>query len=234
MKTIKIFVSDFVATAIGIDDTLSSCHLGNFKQVPTKRKRTTRIEVNREEALALLSALEDAPIMEPNYSGVGFSEEDLRERASIRRTAQAIRRKLPDLGQAQPPKHPDLDSTILEHFEEVRKDLATLWNHKTEDEAHPELGSLESYGLSFEWCAMEEDRRMDPNYKPEPEHWAWLLTCGGPTVEFRFYRNGAVTFFHSWATDRKEMFLRGEDRMAMLATRDYFLEFQSDLQGFND
>ena len=66
-------------------------------------------------------------------------------------------------------------------------DLRKLWEayEKDPDTEVEDLGTLNEYGLSFDYVAPGTFSDQDEGF------WRYQLSCGGPQDEFRFYSSGA-------------------------------------------
>ena len=73
-------------------------------------------------------------------------------------------------------------------FESRMEDIRTLW--KAEDNKTEDLGSLDEYGLSFDYISAGTFSDQKAPY------WRWQLSYGGPTEEFRMYENGDMEFWY--------------------------------------
>ena len=58
------------------------------------------------------------------------------------------------------------------------RDLEKLWKLYTSGDEDPDLGTLNEYGLDFEFV---------PSSEKSSGYFRWLLSTGGPGDEFRFY-----------------------------------------------
>ena len=73
-------------------------------------------------------------------------------------------------------------------FKSRMKDIKTLFNAKNQETK--ELGSLNDYGLCIDLveAGTFKDQRED--------YWRYQLSWGGPSEEFRIYKNGEVEFWY--------------------------------------
>lgn len=88
-------------------------------------------------------------------------------------------------------------------FESRMHDIRTLYN--AEDQKTPELGELNNYGLSIDLveAGTFKDQRAD--------YVRYQLSYGGPSEEFRVYKNGDVEFWYMDWFDGESVPVTGND-----------------------
>jgi len=80
-------------------------------------------------------------------------------------------------------KQPTCKECVGRQYAGRMHDLAALWAayQRDPEEEVPELGTLDDYGLSFDYVAPGTFRDQKRGY------WRYQLSTGGPGDEFRFY-----------------------------------------------
>ena len=76
------------------------------------------------------------------------------------------------------------ENRIDAHLESTLDDIKRLWEAECDGKEYVEdLGTLNDYGLSFDYVA-------PGTFNEQPEgYFRWQLSWGGPSDEFRFYVN---------------------------------------------
>jgi len=104
---------------------------------------------------------------------------------------------------------------INKEFKNTMEDLKTLY--KAENQETEELGSLNNYALSVGWvkAGTFEGQRAD--------YWQYQMSYGGPSDEFRIYKNGDVEYWFLDWFDGASITLNSDDA-----------EFIKEVTGFNE
>lgn len=88
-------------------------------------------------------------------------------------------------------------------FESIMDDIRRMY--KADDQTDPELGPLNEYGLSI-------DKVEAGTFKDQREDYIrYQLSWGGPSEEFRIYKNGDVEFWYLDWFDGAKVDVNGED-----------------------
>jgi len=96
-----------------------------------------------------------------------------------------------------------IDESLASRIEDIRR----LFEEPEDAKTLEELGSLDEYGLSFDYVEPE-------TFEDQPDgYWRWQLSWGGPADEFRFHDGDhRIEFrFHDWG-DGAGRWLGGESR----------------------
>ena len=92
---------------------------------------------------------------------------------------------------------------VKEAFDSCMKDLRTLFN--AENQQTEDLGSLDEYALSI-------DKVDAGTFKGQREdYYRYQLSWGGPSEEFRLYKNGDIEFWYLDWFDGACVGVDGED-----------------------
>ena len=114
------------------------------------------------------------------------------------------------------------EKTCAERIDETAAytlgELRRLWESYCQGTEEYE-GEFHEYGLEFNYREPDDDRA----------HWYYLITCGGPHIEIRFYTDAARRLFHvsfclgDWG-DWSEKFLRDDDKRLCQEIWEFFDE----------
>ena len=104
-------------------------------------------------------------------------------------------------------KQPTCEQRIDEALRSTENDVLRLVEaYQDGTEEVEDLGTLFDYGLSFEYQEAEDGA---------PDYFRWVLSCGGPSDEFRFFTGAdrkphAIEYrFHDWFDGAGRMIQRG-------------------------
>jgi len=92
---------------------------------------------------------------------------------------------------------------VEESFKGRMEDIRTLF--KAKNQTTEELGNLDEYGLSIDFveAGTFKDQRED--------FYRYQLSWGGPSEEFRIYKNGDIEFWYLDWFDGAKTDVKGED-----------------------
>lgn len=92
---------------------------------------------------------------------------------------------------------------VKDAFQSRMRDIRTLWN--AEHMETEELGHLNDYGLCLDLVEAGTFKGQREDYK------RYQLSYGGPTEEFRVYKNGEVEFWYLDWFDGASVEVSGKD-----------------------
>ena len=120
-----------------------------------------------------------------------------------------------------PTNQPSCEDRVQAHLEDRLEDLRKLWQaDQAGDEGDPDLGSLNDYGLSFDYVPAKTFTDQTEGY------FRYQISWGGPADEFRFFGDldGYIHRIEYWFLDwfdGAHRVLRGKDRDLLSNIWDY-------------